>query len=82
MYFTNKIEKTYKSDGNLTGNEKLQVVITEFLNPIAAQAFYYFCWKKEFPKRAGQANKYGWLIFGLWIIIAIVMIVAVLQPKH
>jgi hypothetical protein len=76
LYFTNKIESKYKSDGYLTGSEKVSVIITAILNPIIAQSFYYYCWKNKFPKRAGQANIYGWIVFGVQIAIIIAVLVA------
>lgn len=75
LYFTNKIEGTYSSDGTLTGSEKAQVIITAFLNPLVAQAFYYYCWKKQFPKRAGQANMYGWIAFGVELVLTVAVLV-------
>lgn len=77
LYFTNRIESVYKSDGSLTGNEKAAVIITALFNPLVAQSFYYYCWKKRFPKRAGQANKYGWLVFGAELIIFIIFMVII-----
>ncbi len=77
LYFTNKIEGSYSSDGTLTGNEKAQVIITALLNPIVAQSFYYYCWKNRFPKRAGQANKYGWLAFAVELVLGIAILVVV-----
>ncbi len=68
LYFTNLIESKYKKNGSLTKNEKISVWITVFLQPLLAQAFYYYCWKKEFPIRAAQANKYGWIAFLFWLV--------------
>ncbi len=75
LYFINKIEKKYKKDGPLVGSEKLQVIVTEALAPILAQSFYYYCWRNELPMKAKQANRYGWIVIGIEILIGIAFVV-------
>lgn len=70
FYLTNKVEKTTTANVELTSSEKLQVIITEFFNPVIAGAFYYYCWKNRFPKKASQANLYSWIIVGIETVIA------------
>jgi len=69
LYFTNSIESKYKKDGALTTNEKISIWVTVFLNPIVAVGFYYYCWKKEMPMRAAQANKIGWIAFAILVLV-------------
>lgn len=69
MYVINAVEKTKFHSGGLTRNEKIQVIITEIFNPLIGGTFYYYCWKKDFPKKASQANLYSWIIFGIEILI-------------
>jgi hypothetical protein len=57
-------------DGPLTSEEKKKVMITEFFSPVISGAFYYFCWKKVFPIKAKQANKYSWIIFLIQILFS------------
>lgn len=67
-YLISEIEKSKSNSKGLTQNQKIQVIITEIFNPLIAGAFYYYCWKKEFPKKASQANIYSWVIVGIEII--------------
>lgn len=71
LYVINEVEKTAEADEPLTKSEKLPVIITEIFNPIIAGAFYYYCWKSQFPIKARQANKYSWIIFGIEFLILI-----------
>jgi hypothetical protein len=57
----------------LTHAEKVTVLLTEFLNPIFAGAFYYYSWRKKFPNKASQANKYSFLLFGLQVVLVILL---------
>lgn len=68
IYLINKVARGESTNQRLTKNEKIQVIITEILYPIIAGAFYYYCWKNEFPKKASQANKYSFIIFVVEII--------------
>lgn len=69
IYLINQVEKNKFHSGGLTQNEKIQVIITEVFNPLISGAFYYYCWKKEFPKKASQANLYSWIIVGIEVIV-------------
>lgn len=73
LYLINKVERTYQQDGSLTQNEKIQVILSEIFMPVIAGAFYYYCWKNKFPTRAGQANKYSWIIVGIMVLVIIVI---------
>ena len=71
LYFIRRLERNTKGDVSLTKSEKLFVITTELFAPIIAAAFYYYCWKRRFPTKAHQANKYQWVIFGVGMIIAL-----------
>lgn len=73
LYFIRRVERTAQQDGELTQSEKIQVIITEILNPLVAGAFYYYCWKNKFPKKASQANLYSWIIVGIDLIVVILL---------
>ena len=68
-----EVEKEAKGSNGLTQNEKIQVIITEVLDPVIAGAFYYYCWKNQFPKKARQANLYSFIIVGIELIIVILL---------
>lgn len=71
----NKVIATGQSNDLLTSEEKKKVLITEFFSPIIVGAFYYYSWKKNFPEKAKQANKYSWMIIGVLALIAIVALI-------
>lgn len=73
LYLIKKVENSTAGKTELTQNEKIQVIITEMLNPLVAGAFYYYCWKNRFPKKASQANIYSWAIVGAEFVIALVL---------
>lgn len=73
LYLIKKVENSTAGNTELTQNEKIQVIITEILNPLVAGAFYYYCWKNRFPKKASQANIYSWVIVGTELVIALVL---------
>ena len=68
VYLISKVEKSRPTNEGLTQNQKIQVIITEMFNPLVAGAFYYYCWKEEFPKKASQANLYSWIVVGVEIV--------------
>lgn len=73
IYFISKVEKEGQTGSELTQNEKIQVLITELFNPLIAGAFYYYCWKNQFPKKAKQANSYSWVIFGIMLVAGFIL---------
>lgn len=73
LFFISKVEKEGQVGDGLTQKEKTQVIITEIFDPIVAGAFYYYCWKNQFPKKASQANLYSWVIVGVGAVVAIVL---------
>lgn len=73
LYLINRVEGEAATDTGLTRNEKLQVIITEIFNPIIAGAFYYYTWKKQFPKKASQANLYSWIIIGIGFMLGVIL---------
>lgn len=73
LYLIKKVENGIKGNTELTQNEKTQVIITEILNPVVAGAFYYYCWRNKFPKKASQANIYSWAIVGVESVLALVL---------
>lgn len=70
LYFVKKVEGSKQGNIELNNKERIQVIFTELLNPLVAGAFYYYCWKNKFPKKASQANIYSWIILGLEFAIA------------
>lgn len=82
LYLINQVEKGRPTNLGLTQNEKIQVIITEFFNPLIAGAFYYYCWKKGFPKKASQANLYSWAILGIEVVGIIGLIYLGLFKLH
>lgn len=66
------VEKALSEDQPLFGRDRWKVLLFEFFEPVVAGAFYYYCWKKRFPKRASQANRYSWLIVGLQVLLYLV----------
>lgn len=79
LYTINKIEKS-KKDGQLTSEEKWPIIITELVNPVIGGAFYYYCLKNKFPKKANQANKYSWTIVAGEL--TIIVLLAILSTHH
>lgn len=75
LYLIKKVEKSGQIDVPLTRNEKIQVIVTEALNPLIAGAFYYYCWKGKFNMKASQANKYSWII----VVVQVVLVFALKQ---
>lgn len=72
LWFTNDLINKVLSGGSntssLTESEKTRVIITEIFLTIIAGAFYYYSWKNKFPKKASEANKYAWIIFGVMLV--------------
>ena len=65
VYYSRKLKETVKDKSSeLTSNEILHVVVPEIFSPIIAGAVYFYGWRKDMPRRASQANKYSWIIFG------------------
>lgn len=62
LYLIRKVEVSGQEGVGLTNGEKVQVVVTEIFNPIIAGAFYYYCWKNRFAKKASQANMYSYIV--------------------
>ena len=74
LYFVRKVENTSKADSELTKNEKLQVIVTLILGGVLVPgAAYYYCWKGRFPKKANEANKYSFIVFGALFLVAILL---------
>lgn len=73
LYYIRKIETRAMGDSELTGREKKVVLMTEFLAPVVAGAFYYYCWKGKLPTKAKWANRSSWIIFGLQLITGLVL---------
>ena len=72
IYFYDKISKSSSpSNEGLTKNEKINVILSEIFSPVVAGAIYYYGWRKKFPQKASQANRYSWIIFLVLILIAI-----------
>jgi|SRR5215475_5661126 len=69
LYFIGYVERNTRGDPPLTRREKFFVIVTELLLPLIAAGFYYYCWKRRFPTKAWQANKYQWVIFGIGVIL-------------
>ncbi len=57
----------------LAGGNKVAVFVAAILNPIAADIFFYFGWKKSFTKMAKSANKICWIIFGVEVVVGILL---------
>ncbi|MCL5784831.1 MAG: hypothetical protein M1142_05790 [Patescibacteria group bacterium] len=74
LYLIKRVENSRQGNVALSGNEKIQVIVTEALNPAIAGAFYYYCWKNQFQKKASQANKYSFIIIGVELIFMIALI--------
>jgi hypothetical protein len=70
VYFYDKVRKSPSTNDGLTQNEKISVILSEIFSPVLAGAIYYYGWRKKFPKKASQANKYSWIIFGLLILLS------------
>lgn len=72
LWFTNDlINQILRGGGNtssLTESEKTRIIITEIATPVIAGAFYYYGLKNKFPKKASEANKYSWIIFGVLLV--------------
>lgn len=76
FYYMKNVKYSAKSDKKLTQNEKIIVLLTEIAVPVIAGAIYYYGWKDRFPKKANEANKYSFLVFGAWVIgIALMLFV-------
>lgn len=72
LWFTNdlinQVLKGSQNNSSLTESERTRVIITEIFTPIIAGAFYYYGLKNKFPKKASEANKYSWIIFGVMLV--------------
>ena len=72
-----------RTDANsqLDSSEKKKVIITEIFSPIIVGAFYYYSWKKSFPLKAKEANRYSWMILlvQLLLYIGIVSLIGTLS---
>ena len=82
LYLINEIEKTKKNSSSLSTNEKIQVIITEFLSPVVAGGFYYYCLKDKYPKKANQANKYSFIALGIEVLVGIIFLVITFSSGH
>lgn len=74
LYLIRKVEKSAQGNVPLTQSEKIQVIITEVLDPVIAGAFYYYCWKNKFNTKANQANKYSWVIVAVELVVAVALV--------
>ena len=72
LYYMTRVKEKVLPDSKLTSNELLIVLITEFLNPVIAGAVYYYGWRKNLPTKAKQANRYSWIMAGLFVLMVIV----------
>jgi len=73
LYLIRKVENGLNEDIGLTKSEKIQIIITCVLNPLITGAFYFYCWKNQFPKKSSQANIYSWTIAIAELSLAIVL---------
>lgn len=73
LYLIRKVEVSGQEDTGLTNGEKVQVVVTEIFNPIIAGAFYYYCWKSRFSKKANQANRYSYAVVAVGLVLVLVL---------
>lgn len=71
LYVIHAVETDGKRDAPLSYGEKTKVIVTEIFNPIVTGSFYYHCWKREFPLKAKQANRYSFVILGLWMMVTV-----------
>ena len=71
VYVINQIQKTGRSNEQLTTSEKWKVILTEIFGSVVVWTLYYYSLRKDFPKKASQANKYGWIITGIQILLFI-----------
>ena len=73
VYYSRKLKEAAKNkNSELKSDEILHVVVPEIFSPILSGAIYYYSWRKEMPKRAGQANKYSWIIVGIFVFFGII----------
>lgn len=63
--------KATKAD-QITSSDKLKAVCFMAIDPIIAQAFYYYRLRKVHPNAAKSYNKLGWKILGLEIVFLII----------
>ena len=54
-------------ESKLEGNDFWIVLVLNLLAPLIASTIFYYGWKKQLPKRAGTANKLGFLSIAIWV---------------
>lgn len=74
--FMRKIIKE-RTDGPLTKDEKITIIITLVLNTAISYLIYYFGWKDKLPQKAQQVKAYLWKIILALVLIAIIAFVLV-----
>ena len=73
VYYSRKLKETVNDKSSeLISNEILHVVVPEIFSPIIAGAVYFYSWRKSMPKKASQANKYSWIIIGIFVFFGII----------
>lgn len=75
FYFMNNVIKKSRADGLLASGEKLQVILLLIFNTLPSWLIFYLGWKKKFPKKAKQVNKYLFIIIGTLVGLAILGVV-------
>lgn len=73
LYLIRKVEKQNTVDAGLTNQEKYVILATEFLSPVVAGAFFYYCWRRKFPIKANWANRFSWIVVGLKIVLVVIL---------
>lgn len=63
------LQKGQVSQDDLTGDEKTQVWILAFLNPIWTFIILYYGWRKQLPVKAKGVNSAAILAFLVWVIL-------------
>ena len=73
VYFKDKVLERTEKDATLTADEKIKVLITEFLNPLFTGAIYYYGWKEKLPRKAREANEYSWVMFFFSVSVSLIL---------
>lgn len=78
-FFMEDVKKKAKGNSPLTRNEKIQVVLLLIFNTLLSWIILSFGWKKELPAKSKQVNKYGLVIVGVLVGLAVLgLVVAVI----
>lgn len=71
FFYMRKMKKTLVEgqvdESKLQGNELWIVLVLNLLAPLIASTIFYYGWKKQLPKKASTANKFGFLAFAVWV---------------